>query len=201
VIDIASVVEGDGDVRALPNLVHRIAGREVPGEVVRTPTPARLPKSKLHVDGELERFVRLAAGRVRDRGGVLLVFDADDDCPKEAAPALLERVHDVCPDVAVGLVLACREWEAWFLAAASSLVGQRGLPGDLQPPPDAEAVRGAKEWLSARMVAGRSYRETIDQLALTRAFDLDQARAVSGSFDKCYREVSRLLHAARVPQH
>lgn len=196
-IVISSVVEGDGEVRALPGLIHRIAMRELPGETLVTPKPVRLPRSKLDVPGQLERYVSLAAGQVTDRGGALVVYDADDDCPKEFAPGLLERSRGVRPDVMVGLVLACREWEAWFLAAASSLAGQRGLPADLEPPDDPEGLRGAKEWLSRRMPPGQSYRATIDQLPLTRTFDFDQALAGSASFDKCYREVVMLLHANR----
>lgn len=40
---------------------------------------------------------------------------------------------------------------------------------------------------------GKPYKETVDQAPLTSAFDLKMAREHSGSFDKFYREVSRLL--------
>src|SRR5438094_886194 len=64
-------------------------------------------------------------------------------------------------------------------------------PG-LRPPPDPEAVRGAKEWLSRHMPPGQPYRPTVDQPALAARFDLQAARRAD-SFDKCYREVVRLL--------
>jgi hypothetical protein len=84
------------------------------------------------------------------------------------------------------------EFEAWFLAAATSLAGQRGLRADLVPPPEPEAKRGAKEWLAANRTDGYAYSETTDQAALAAVFDLDQARRAD-SFDKCFRDVERLL--------
>lgn len=92
------------------------------------------------------------------------------------------------------MVLAKCEFEAWFLAAAESLRGRRGLAHDLQSPVDPEAVQGAKEWLSQRMGSSERYTETLDQPALAAAFDLAMARRAD-SFDKCYREIVRLLTA------
>ena len=42
------------------------------------------------------------------------------------------------------------------------------------------------------MGSGRNYIETLDQPALAARFDLDLARRAD-SFDKCYREIIRLL--------
>jgi len=94
-------------------------------------------------------------------------------------------------DVTVSVVLAKCEFEAWFLAAAESLRGERGLGHDLVSPGDPEGIRGAKEWLRGRMT-GATYSETLDQPALTARFDLDAARRAD-SFDKCFREIRRLL--------
>jgi hypothetical protein len=99
-------------------------------------------------------------------------------------------------DIPVSVVLAKREFEAWFLVAAESLRGQRGLPADLTGPPDPEAIRGAKEWLEARMPQGHSYDESSAQPALTAVFDMNIARRAD-SFDKCHREVVRLLNRLR----
>ena len=90
-------------------------------------------------------------------------------------------------------VLAKTEYEAWFLAAAGSLAGQRGLDEILEPPDNPEAIRGAKGWLNARMPRGRGYRETIDQTAFTATFDMAAARQSSPSFDKLWRDVESLL--------
>ena len=90
-------------------------------------------------------------------------------------------------------MLAKQEFEAWFLAAAESLRGQRGLKDDIQSPTDPEAIRGAKEWLRGRMQSGKTYRSKRDQPALAALFDFEQARQAD-SFDKCYRDIVRLLN-------
>ncbi|MBI1853552.1 MAG: DUF4276 family protein [Planctomycetes bacterium] len=116
----------------------------------------------------------------------------DEDKPCEEGPALLKRSRTARPDIAIGVVLAKCEYEAWFLAAAESLRGTDRLRSDLTSPSDPEGVTGAKGWLSRNM-RGSSYRPTADHAGLTRDFDLDQAWARSPSFDKCHREVTRLL--------
>ncbi len=46
------------------------------------------------------------------------------------------------------------------------------------------------------MPAGRTYRETLDQPAMTSLFDLDEARSAP-SFDKLWRDVESLLSIGR----
>jgi len=46
--------------------------------------------------------------------------------------------------------------------------------------------------ISFPMESGRKYVETIDQPTLAAAFDLEMARRAD-SFDKCYREIVRLV--------
>lgn len=93
-------------------------------------------------------------------------------------------------------MIAKNEFEAWFLAAAESLRGKSGLKDDIYPPDDPEAIRNAKGWLSNQMEDSRTYRETRDQPTLTDSFDLEQARRAD-SFDKCYRDIVRLLDELR----
>ena len=123
-----------------------------------------------------------------------MVIDSDGAPPCQLGPELLQRVHRFTGATAAGVVLAHREFEAWFLAAAESLRGHRGLPADLVGPLDPEAIADAKGWLRERMPPGRRYRETADQPALAAIFDVQAARR-AGSFDKCYREVERLVRA------
>jgi hypothetical protein len=91
------------------------------------------------------------------------------------------------------MVLANREFEAWFLAGASSLSGHRGLADDLQVPVEPEKPRDCKGWLSANRTDGHSYKPAADQGALAAALDLGLARANSESFDKLWRDLARLL--------
>lgn len=94
----------------------------------------------------------------------------------------------------LAVVLADREFEAWFLASLESLRGKRGIRADAQWTGDPEAVRDAKGAL--RALTERSiYSPTVDQAALVSLMDLDQTRTRSRSFDKLCRDLSRLLQS------
>lgn len=194
-VRIGCIVEGHGECESVPILIRRIARRLDPGLAVAIPHPVRVPKSRLLRPGELERAVDLAAMSVHGNGGILVILDSDDDCPAELAPALLARAQSARSDLPSAVVLPNKEFESWFLAAARSLRGQRGFPEDLEPPTEPEAIRGAKEWLGQRVRAG-AYSSNVDQPSLTQVFNFDLARRAP-SFDKCYREVIRLLETLR----
>src|SRR3954463_16673800 len=188
---LACIVEGDGDVEAVPIAIRRIV-QEIAPDLALKIHPIRAPRTKLIKPDELERSVELAARRAGRSGAILVILDSDDDCPATLGPELLRRARRARADLPISVVLAKREFEAWFLASARSLRGLRGLAGDLEPPPDPETIRGAKEWLSARMPEGRSYVETLDQSALTASMDLLQAGAAP-SFEKFFGALVALV--------
>lgn len=144
--------------------------------------------------GHAMRFVELAA-RGAPGGAVLVLLDCDDGCPANLGPSLQDRASKVRPGLLIEVALARREFESWFVASAESLRGARGLSAELMPPPEAEAIRGAKEWLSKHMVSGRGYSPVIDQPAMTAMFDMDLAERRSDSFAACKRRIVRLLTA------
>jgi len=197
-VHIAPIVEGHGEVQAVPMLIRRIAAEVDPELTAAVEPPIRVPANRLRKPGELERTVELAARKLGGTGGILILIDCDWDhgCPKWDGPALLRRAQSVRPDMPVSLVLAYREYEAWFIAAAESIRGRRGLVETLEVVADPEGIRGAKEWLSSRMPRNRPYSETTDQPALTQWFDIQAARRAN-SFDKCYREIVGLLNKLR----
>jgi hypothetical protein len=190
---IAAIVEGDGEVEAVPVLIRRYAVLAGWDGRVRVAPVIRQPASKLRQPNELERLVELAARKLSGPGGIIVLLDCDDDCPATLGPALLARIQQSRPDLPTSLVLAHREFEAWFLGAVASIAGKRKLPRTLRPPPSPEAIRGCKEWLSRQMTRGESYDERSDQPALTKIFDLDAAKTACPSFDKCHRELTSLL--------
>jgi hypothetical protein len=191
---LACIVEGDGDDLAVPILLGRLAAKMYPEAWININVVLRKPRSNIVRPSGIESFVEIAARKTDPDAAILVLIDADDDCPAHLGPELLRRAHATRPDRAARLavVLAKFEYEAWFLAAAASLGGNCGLPSDLQPPPDPEAVRGAKGWLRERMPRDRKYSERVDQPALSRVFDLQQARDGAQSFDKLWREARRL---------
>jgi hypothetical protein len=192
---LACVVEGHGDEEAVPILIRRIAASIDPTLVVKIATVIRTPRSRLVRRGELEQAVERAARKLAG-GGVLVVLDSDDDCPARLGPELLRRARQERGHLPIAVVLAKREFEAWFLAAAESLRGIRTLGADLRPPPNPEEIRDAKGWLTAHMARGQRYVPALHQAALAAQFDLDQARRAD-SFDKCYRDVARLITASK----
>ena len=192
-ITIASIVEGHGEVVALPLLMRRIAAQVATGRVVKTLHPFRVPRQNFLKPGEIERRVEFVANRSGANGRILILLDANSDCPKTLAAEITQRARQARSDRAIQVVLAKMEYEAWFLAAAESVAERRGIKSDIGSPPDPEAVRDAKGWISKHMKTGRSYSPSADQPALTAVFDMGVARKRAPSFDKLYRAVESLL--------
>ena len=195
-IQIGCIVEGHGEVEAVPLLIRRIAADLYPELGVIIPRPIRIAKNKLLQANGLEQWVEIVSVRIGAQGAIFVILDSDDDCPAELGPDLLHRASQVHTGLPIAVVLAKCEFEAWFLAAAESLRGRRGLRNDLNPPDNPEGIRGAKEWLSHQMERSRTYSETQDQPALAALFDIEQARQAD-SFDKCHRDIMRLLDELR----
>ena len=124
----------------------------------------------------------------------MVALDADEECPSAPGSELKTRVSAVAQPESVSIVIPKYEFETWFLFAAESLRGKRGLRGDLSPPRNPEAIRGAKEWLSRNMIPGRAYSSTVDQAALVAGMDLTAAKRWR-SFDRLWREIARLIDA------
>lgn len=190
-VNIVPIVEGQSEVESVPVLLRRVRER-LRTYGVDVARPFRVKRNSVVRKGELERAVRQAV-RSRDNAGcVLVLLDADDDCPAELAPSLLERCEQVT-NLPVAVVLANKELEGWFLGAKESLRGVRGIRDDTVAPPDPEGIRGAKERLTQNMAGGRRYSEVDDQPALADKMDLDLTRRRCPSFDKFLRDVERLL--------
>lgn len=176
----------------MPILLRRIAQRVAPGVTLQLPRPIRVKKQRVLKAGELERTVELAARQARPAGSILILLDANGDCPGHMAPEVMRRAIEARQDRAIRVVLATREYEAWFLAATRSLAGRHGIDVSATPPADPESIRDAKGWLSQRMPAGQRYRETLHQPSLTAIFDMEAARAAP-SFVKLWRDVAALI--------
>ena len=200
-MEIACIVEGDGEEQALPILVSRIVRAAYPEFYVRPFIASNFRgRDKFQDRALVQRTVDLAARRIGTGGAVLMLLDADDDCPVELGQRLLEWAQEARSDVLTAVVVANREYEAWFLAAADSLRGHRGLTANLRPPSDPESVRGAKEWLVHNMPRGAPYGPTRHQASFSAQMDLDLARQNSRSFRKLDKEVRRLVDAIRTPE-
>lgn len=185
---IIPVVEGHGDVAAVPITIRRIA-QALGVHDIQVEKPIRCPRDKLIRVGELERVVELAARKIQGDGRILILVDANSDCPRDLAPQLMARAKRTRGDIPIAVVLAKHEFEAWFLASL------RFLRAGGNPPPNPEEIRGAKERLADLM--GAPYSETVDQPAFAAQFDMTVARRTCPSFDKCWRALEWLLTEAR----
>lgn len=195
-LDLCCIVEGHGESQAVPVLVRRIQLALRPDIQLNVLTPIRMPRHRIVKPKELERAVELAARQSRPPRAILILADADDDPPCTLGPELLRLAQTARADVPIGVVLANREFENWFLAAIESLGGVRGLSTDLSPIPNVESIRDAKGKLTKLMQGSLVYSPVPDQPALAAKFNLDLARDRSDSFDKCWREMDRLLGEA-----
>lgn len=197
---IAIIVEGHGEVQSVPALIRRIGYDMDPPLYPRVENPIRKSKSSLvHAEGELEKWVEVAARRVAGRGGILILIDSDADCPKELGEDMLRRARASRSDLPISVVVAKREFEAWFIAAAKSLEGKAGMLDQVDPPEDAEVIRDAKGWIRRHMRTG-VYQETVDQAKLASLFDLSQARSCR-SFRKFHEVTKLLIQAANLGGH
>jgi len=187
-ITIASIVEGDGEVQALPVLLRRLNEWKSPEQFFNILPPIRVRKDQfLNKEEIFRKQLQLAATLAGDSGWVLILLDADDDCPRDRGANILGRAKEVVPHRRISLVLANKEFEAWFIASAETLSGRRGLIIRENDRPDPEGIRGCKEWLSERIPNGK-YHEVTDQPALTAFIDLALVHERSRSFRKLCKE-------------
>ena len=148
---IIPIVEGQGDVQAVPVLIRRIGERVRPGGYIDVLPAIRVRRNNVVKAGVLERYVELAAHKSAPDGGILVLLDADRDCPMSLGTDLLTRAREARSDRTIKLVLAKVEFESWFLASAKSIAGQKGICPECGPPPDPEAIRDPKGWLTRQM--------------------------------------------------
>ena len=191
----APIIEGHGEEEALRVLINSVLAA-IESDVYPTiVAPYRVPWGTLvHVDGELERYAAMA---IRDGGPMaklIVLLDADDRCPAELGPELLNRIHARFPLNSASVNVADREYESWFIASSESIAAHVGSSADFEVPANIEEIRDAKGWIR-RNVLNRGYKETVDQASFSSCIDVPLARQRSQSFDRFCREVERLLSA------
>ena len=190
---VASIVEGHGEVQAVPVLLRRIFAEVHPGAFLPMNNPIRVRANRfLRDDAELFKYVTLAAlqAKPHPQGVVLILLDCEDDCPATVGPALLARATAVRDDVPILVAFAHREFETWFMAAARSLQGIEGLPITMEMLSDPERTRDAKGWVSRQL--GVTYNEPNHQPLLTRHFDFQEASSIP-SFARLHRKLRALF--------
>ncbi len=209
---IVPIVEGHGEVHAVPILLQRwLSSRRYHNVGVDLAGPVRASgKGALTVihDGEnelgVEHYIEIALLRRPD--AVLVLLDADEECPMVLGRELLERASTVVPhSFPVGVVVAKREFEAWFLAAFASsrfrdqltklgfALNRRSLSRGTR----VEEIADCKK-IIANFIGVKKYEETIHQTQLTGILPFTRAMTRrSRSFRKLLQELDSLLVKAR----
>lgn len=191
-IRIAAVVEGYGDVQALPVLLGRIGGQL--GQSFIASDPIRAGEWKLLKGlGRLEKSLDLAHSRRPDL--ILVALDLDDGCVLQELQHAEQRINDWKNGrtIEVEVAFLAREYETMFLHAAASL----NLPNSSAIPQNPDMIRGAKERM--KDIMGRRYRETQDQRAFSGSVDLTLLYNASRPFRRLCRAVSGMDYATLDP--
>lgn len=199
---IVPIVEGEGEVTALPplltNALHRMGVYDIS---VSLPKNAKGRDNLIKPSG-LETFLERALID-KDCGAVLVLLDAEDGCALQIARGFAARIAARNPPCVVAVVGAAPMFENWIVASLETVRGQPlggrpGIAANNLIPPDAEAVKG-KAFLNHAFPrnSGRAYKETLDQEAMARLIDHDLAHTNSRSFRRFVNAVAQMTDAIR----
>lgn len=196
---IVPIIEGDGEILAAPALIARVLHHFERYDIFADNTINAHGRGNLTKTQGLENFLEIAYRRA-NCGGVLVLLDSEGDCPFTLAQQLAARVQQHGARFPTAIVLANPMFEVWFLACASHLAGQKlgelvTFSSELQTPESPESERNPKNWLNRKMPRTRPYKETEDQVTLTRLLDFAEAQANSRSFRRLLHAIEELLAA------
>ena len=196
---IVPIVEGKGEVTALPKLLYRLLKENQ----CTTIHVGRLQNAggcgNLKKPGGLEKFLRNAMIQA-DCSAILILMDADGACPEILAQDFASRVRTAGTPFPTVIVIANSAYEAWFLASLETIAGQAlpggaALPADLKFTGDIEAKRSPGDWLKGHLPAGYTYNKGEDQSAFTQMIDIELAKANSRSFRRLCHAVEEIIAA------
>ena len=176
---IVPIVEGPGDKAAAPLLLRRVLHERLGRFDFEVKQPQQA-KNKGNLIKRLEDYLVYASG-TPGCAAILVLLDADRDCPRELGAQLAFRARDSGSGIPIAVVCAKREYENWFLASDEAFTGE------------IEEFGGAENWLTRGMPTGRAYRETRDQAPYTQAIDIEAALDVSRSFRRLCSAIRELV--------
>jgi len=207
---IIPIVEGHGEERAVPCLIRRWLRHRgwdryfnIPDLAINAKGCGKLKAAydrRRHLG--IEHYVEAALRN--NPQAVLVVLDADDECVSRGpgnglGPDLFTRARNVAPpELPVAVVVANREYEAWFLANFHTIKARGGFLAQAQYPAynHPESHTGYKG-LMANLI-GCKYEETSHQLFLTKLMGFKQGACLrSPSYGKLMRDLERLTREMR----
>ena len=190
-INIVPIVEGHGEANGLPNLLRNILFNHFSRYDVEIDRPVRA-KGRQDLELRLETHI----GRATDRDtcdGILILVDADVDCPVKVANTLRCEVRKLGVSVPVEIVYAHHSYESWFLASIESIRGVAGISETAMFDGNPDEIPDPKEWLRRHLRQGIAYKETTHQPELSARIDIVSAHTSSRSFRKLCHAVEQLI--------
>lgn len=186
---LTCVVEGHGELAAVPVLCSRILNSQGTSNWSVDEDPIRLPRSKL-VDAllrgnanELERALTMALSRKPN--AILVLYDADDTCPVEWASEASKHIqHPVAKKVPVAFVMPKREFESWLLHSLSPL--------DLKKLKITDPELGPRDAKGMLQKLNPVYKPSTHQVKEVRTMDIPRVRKQSRSFRKLFSALEQL---------
>lgn len=191
---ILPVVEGDGDVKAVPILVRRILHEHGLYDVDLLPAQKRgdFPK----VRGAFDNYFNAA---LKWNAPILWVmdFDCEDcECVAQESLALYRHASRIRPGWPFKVVFVPKEFETLFLLEQQAARDVLGIAQDYQFPDSPELIRGAKQVLSKALPSGRAYKEMVHQEKIAARLEMAMLRSVSPCFRHMENSIIFLVHTA-----
>ena len=199
VLKIVPIVEGDGEVTAVPVLLKKLLSEIGRYDIQIAPPKNAHGRANLQKAEGLEKFVK-HAWKERDCGAIVILLDAENECPVDVARDFSNRIIAMGVIHTVVIVCAARMYETWFLASLETIIGKdlNGRPGltkEKSLPAIIESINSPKSWLNDCLPIGRAYKETQDQEPLTQLLDVSLVRERSRSFRRLCQALNEALAA------
>lgn len=196
---IVPIVEGHSEEASVPELLRRILHERLQVFDIDIAKAFRVRRDRIvNKDNEVGRAITFATAKRENVKAILILLDADNDCPVAVAQKLLERAEKTASNMPIAVVLAKTEFESWFLGCKETFRGFKGISPDAIAPDNPEDVDG-KGRLKQNM-QGTKYTSRIDQVRFVQKMDFDLSRQRCPSFDKLLRDVARLVADIKKPK-
>jgi hypothetical protein len=198
---IGSIVEGQGDQKAVPVLLNnyfRVVLRRDDVSAYKESKPGGC-KSELR-EKLKDHLIEVATYA----SAILIVLDADDeqDYPGCHAQEIAEDVRRItkerwnCP---IGIVIATRTYEAWLIASIESIAKKH--PGVIQQsatcPSNPDTITNPVKWLECKCPNKKKrYHKTRHQAEMSKCIDFGRAAEKSKSFQKLLNRLNEIVKVA-----
>ena len=188
---LLAIVEGEGDERAVPELLRRILHlhSRFNIDVLRPQRRGSLPK----VRANFSRFFQTAS---LEEAAIICLLDFDcADCLDvlEAEDGMRAEAKRLRPDQLFDACFIVKEFESLFLWDPEAT--RAALPliaATTRFPESPESIRDAKGWLSDAQPSGAAYKPTAHQAKVVAHLNLEALAILSPSYKRLEAAVLRL---------